>query len=452
MIFRTKAATWLVLASVLTAPVVMGGCAHAPSPDLATAPVAAPEALGFDGNGLKALDAAMGKAVANGEIAGLSTLLVRHGKVVQFNTYGQASVATNVAMGKDTIHRIFSMTKPVTGVALMILYEEGKWNLDDPVSKYLPELANLSVMTGVDGDGKMILVPAKRPPTMRELMSHTAGFGYGLSPNNAIDDMFRAKQVLGAPTLSELVTRTASIPLKFQPGENWSYSVSVDLQGRIVEILSDQTLGDFFATRIFKPLNMNDTAFSVPPEKLNRFSDLFAINPQTGKLIQVTPAVAPQLPTFTNPKALQSGGGGLVSTSNDYGRFAQMILNGGQLDGKRLLKPETIALMGQSAIAPGVNADNGLLQSLGTSAFSFSRGMGFGLNFMVVTDPQLAGVAVGKGTLSWGGAAGTWFWIDPANDLYFVGMIQRMGGTRGMTDLSGLSRTLTYQALTNPKR
>ena len=144
MIFRTKAATWLVLASVLTAPVVMGGCAHAPSPDLATVPVAAPEALGFDANGLKALDAAMGQAVANGEIAGLSTLLVRHGKVVQFNTYGQASVATNVPMGKDTIHRIFSMTKPVTGVALMILYEEGKWNLDDPVSKYLPELANPS--------------------------------------------------------------------------------------------------------------------------------------------------------------------------------------------------------------------------------------------------------------------------------------------------------------------
>jgi CubicO group peptidase (beta-lactamase class C family) len=452
----TTAAPWLFLATALSSITLVAGCAHTPTqsvtPDLAIQAVVSPESVGFDAAGLRAMDAAMAKVVADGEVAGLSTLLVRHGKVVAFNTYGKASLANNVPMAKDTIHRIYSMTKPITGVAMMMLYEEGKWNLDDPVSKFLPELANLTVTTGVDATGKMITVPAKRTPTMREVMSHTAGFGYGLAPNNPVDDMFRSKLVLGSPNLSEMVTRTASIPLKYQPGEDWSYSISVDLQGRIVEVLSGQTLGAFFESRIFKPLKMTDTAFTVTPEKASRFSDVFAYNLQARRLIQLTPAIAPQMSTFMNPATMQSGGGGLVSTSGDYGRFAQMILNQGQLDGVRLLKPETVALMGQNAIPSGINADNGLIKSFGTSPFSFNRGTGFGLDFLVVTDPQAAGVKVGKGTLSWGGAAGTWFWVDPANDLYFVGMIQRMGGSQGVTDLSLISRTLTYDALTNRQR
>jgi len=441
-----------IITAGLAASVATASLAKSPSPSYDLVQPVAPQSVGMDAEGLKALDVAMAKAVADGDVAGLSTLLVRHGKVVQFNTYGQASIDKSKPMAKDTILRIYSMTKPITGVAMMMLYEEGKWKLDDPVSKYLPELANLTVMSGTDAQGNVLIVPAKRVPTMRELMSHTSGFGYGLDPRGPVDKLFRQAGVLQSNDLADLVTRTSKIPLKFQPGENWSYSIGVDLQGRIVEVLSGQKFSDFLQQRIFTPLNMKDTAFYVEASKVDRLSDVYAFNPVAGKLITLSPKMGPQVQDFTKPRGLESGGGGLTSTASDYGRFSQMVLNGGTLDGVRLLKPQTIALMGVDAIAPGIHPDGSLIAGMGTSAFSFKNGVGFGLDFMVVSDPKTAALPVGKGTLSWGGAAGTWFWIDPTNDLYFVGMIQRMGPKPGGADLPGQSQALTYKALTHPEK
>jgi CubicO group peptidase (beta-lactamase class C family) len=430
------------------------GCASTSS-GLGNLDTAAPvdaASVGFDATKLQALDTAMAKAVADGAVVGMSTLLVRHGKVVQAKTYGMASVSKARPMAKDTIFRIFSMTKPITGVALMMLFEEGKWSLDDPISKFLPEYANLRVFTGKDAAGEMITVPAKRPPNMRELMSHTAGFGYGLAPANPVDDMFRAKQISLATNLEDLATKVATIPLMYQPGESWSYSISVDLQARIVEVISGQKFGNFLQSRIFAPLGMRDTAFYVAPEKLARFGDVYAQNPTNGTLFELNEAQTPRYPSYSDPTRQESGGGGLVSTINDYGRFCQMILNKGQAGRVRLLKPESIALMGVDAIPARVIADNTLIGAMGTSPFRFGNGVGFGLDFMVVKDPKLANLPVGTGTLSWGGAAGTWFWIDPENDLYFVGMIQRFPGTDPRRDLRVLSQQLIYGALNQPTR
>jgi CubicO group peptidase (beta-lactamase class C family) len=420
--------------------------ALAREPAASAVKLVSPESVGFDSARLKKLDAAMAQAVTDARVAGMTTMLARHGKVVEFNTYGKASLATGAPMSQDAIFRIYSMTKPLTGVAMMILFEEGKWKLDDPVTKFIPEFKDLKVMTGTDDKGQPILVPAKRPPTMREIMSHTAGFGYGLSTVHPVDRMFRERRVLASSSLQEMVTKVADIPLMFQPGTSWSYSVSVDLQGYIVEKITGQKLGDFLQARVFGPLKMTDTAFYAPPEKASRLAAVYVGDPKTQKIVEPRELFGNVMPTYTSPPPLQSGGGGLVSTTSDYARFAQMILNGGELDGVRILAPATVELMGTNVIPQSV-----LVTSNGTSGARFNEAVGFGLDFMVVNDPRKAGTLEGKGTMSWGGAAGTWFWIDPTNDLYFVGMIQRLGGTGG-EDLGTEARTLTYQALVDPKK
>ena len=407
---------------------------------------ASPEALGFSSARLERLDAAMAKAVADGRVAGVTTLLARHGKVVAFNTYGHADLAEGRPLEKDAIFRIYSMTKPVTGVAMMILFEEGRWRLDDPVSRYLPELKDLKVLTGVDAQGVPILVPVAREPTMRELMSHTAGYGYGLSDQHPVDRMFQQARVLGSSSLQEVVEKTAAIPLKFQPGTDWSYSVAVDLQGRIVEKLSGQTLGAFMAERIFKPLKMVDTGFQVPETSAGRLAKVYVGEPQTGRLVEALELAGAPAQDFTKPPAIESGGGGLVSTAGDYARFAQMIANGGVLDGVRILAPATVELMATDMIPK-----DAVVSSNGSVGLRFNDAVGFGLDFMVVKDPRRAGSLEGAGTLSWGGAAGTWFWVDPSNDVVFVGMIQRFGGTGG-PDLGTATRTLVYQALVEPSK
>lgn len=400
----------------------------------------------FNQEGLRQLDEAMGAAVTAGEVPGLTYILVRHGEVVAFNSFGQASPSRGLAQQNDSIVRIFSMTKPITGVAMMTLYEEGRWQLDDPITKFLPEFDHLQVMTGVDSVGNPITEPARRPPTMRELMSHTAGFGYGLVGQNPVDAMFRARGVNGSDNLEQVASKVADIPLLFQPGEGWSYSIAVDLQARIVEVITGESFASYLQRRIFTPLRMTDTGFYVPAEKVGRFADLYGRVPASGRIVPVPPSFAPNL-DYTNPSRLQSGGAGLVSTASDYGRFCQMILNGGQLDGARILRPETIALMGSNVIPDTVRPDSGLVAAMGTTAFGFRPGVGFGLDFMVISDPQQAALPVGRGTLSWGGAAGTWFWIDSENDMYFIGLIQRLGGATGQTDLPGVSQRLVYSAL-----
>lgn len=449
MFVRTRFTVALAAVSLVFGPVSAGNALAAKKPAaMALAPAASPESLGFDSERLGKLDAYMADVVAQGRVAGMTTLVARHGKVVSFKTYGKKSLETGQPMTEDTIFRIYSMTKPITGVAMMILFEEGKWRLDDPVTRYIPEFKNLKVMTGVDeeGNGTPVLVDMKRPPTMREIMSHTAGFGYGLQDKHPIDKMFREKEVLGSPGLKAMIERTATIPLVYQPGESWRYSSSVDIQGYLVEKLSGQTLGQFFEQRIFKPLKMNDTAFYLPAGKADRLSAVYALNRETRKIEEAKAIFDRPLPTYLSPPAMESGGGGLVGTTMDYARFAQMLANKGQLDGARILSPASVELMGANMIPKNV-----LVNSNGTSASRFNEAVGFGLDFMVVNDPRAAGSLEGKGAMSWGGAAGTWFWVDPTNDLIFVGMIQRLGGSGG-DDLGTMARTLTYQALLHPEK
>jgi len=405
-----------------------------------------PAAEGFDADRLKLLDDYMASVVAEGRVAGMTTLLARHGKIVEFKTYGKASLATGAPMTKDAIFRVYSMSKPLTGVGMMILFEEGKWRLDDPITRYVPEFKNLKVMTGVDKDGNITTEEMKRPPTMRELMSHTAGFGYGLGDTHPVDKLYRKKGVLASHGLQEMIDRTATIPLMYQPGTDWSYSSAVDIQGYIIEKLSGQTLGQFLDERVFKPLKMKDTGFQTRPGAGGRLAANYVFDKQAGKIVEANELFGNKMPDYTKPPQMESGGGGLVSTTIDYARFCQMMLNKGELDGVRILAPSSIELMDTNVVPHSV-----LINTNGTSGARFNEAVGFGLDFMVVKDPRAAGLNEGKDTMSWGGAAGTWFWIDPTNDVLFVGMIQRMGGTGG-DDLGGQARTLTYQALTHPER
>jgi CubicO group peptidase (beta-lactamase class C family) len=402
-----------------------------------------PEALGFSSERLGRLHTAMQREVDEKQLAGVVTILARHGKVVEERTYGKKDIASGAPMTKDTIFRIFSMTKPVTGVAMMILYEEGKWHPSDPISQYIPEFAHLKVFKGVDSSGKMILEDPVHPPTMKELMTHTAGFTYGLFGNTPVDKMYMEQQVLGSQSLQEMIDKLAKTPLLYQPGTRWVYSVSMDIQGYIVEKLSGQSLPDFMQQHIFGPLGMKDTGFFVPQEKRNRFATLYAEN-QKGELVASAATSGPATDYATQP-SMPSGGGGMVSTAQDYLRFAQMLLNGGELDGVRILAPATVQLMTSNHLAP----------SLMTGEFSVGQvimrpGLGWGYDCAVFSDPPQADEVVGRGTFFWVGAADTWFWVDPTNDLIFVGMTQRMLGP-GWPNVEALSQPAVYQALVKPR-
>ncbi|MBI1686684.1 serine hydrolase domain-containing protein [Caulobacter hibisci] len=430
------------LATALALSLAIGGgpVLAAPKPVL---PAAAPESVGVSSERLAKLDAFMKDLVATGHLPGATTMLVRHGKVVSFETYGAKGFG-GPPMAKDAIFRIYSQTKPVTGVAMMILFEEGRWRLDDPVTKYIPEFANLRVYKGVNPDGSFITDPSDRPPSMREIMNHTAGFAYGLNPDNPIDKAYVSTGVLSSKTGQEFVEKVAKLPLVGPPGKQWKYSVGVDIQGFIVEKLSGQSLPDFMQSRIFGPLKMKDTGFWLPAEKADRLADLYMWN---GKEKKIIPAQGFMVLDITKPPVVASGGGGLVSTNADYARFAQMLLNGGELDGARILSPATVKLMASDHL------DDVVLDDV-EAPFSKATGKGFGLDFMVITDPARAGTLAGKGTYSWGGAAGTWFWIDPTNDLFFLGMIHVLGkdGDPALRNIDERTASLVYQALTNPEK
>jgi len=277
---------------------------------------------------------------------------------------------------------------------------------------------------------------------MRELMSHSAGFAYGLVPDNPLDKAY-ADKVLGARSRDDFVKAIAEIPLVDQPGKRWKYSIAVDIQGLIVEKLTGQSLGDFMKARIFDPLKMKDTGFWLPAEKADRLASLYVWNPKVNKL---APADGFMVLDITKPPVMASGGGGLVSTNADYARFAQMLLNGGELEGARILKPETVKLMRTNALSDTI-------MNSSDPPFNTARGRGFGLDFAVVLDSAKAGPQ-GEGTYSWGGAAGTWFWIDPKNDLFFLGMIHILnkGGDPAIKDIDDDSAKLVYDALIDPKK
>ncbi len=418
----------------------------APAPAMVLAP-AAPEAEGFDSARLTLLTAAMHNAVDTGKVAGIQTMLVRHGRMVNFDSYGKASIAAGTPVAPDSIFRMYSQTKPTIGVAMMILFEQGKWRLEDPVTKYVPQFANLKVFTGLDKNGKPLVEDMVHRPTMRELVTHTAGFGYGLASDNYVDQQFQSQKVMSSDGLQAMIDKIATIPLRYQPGTRWSYSSAVDIQGYIIEKLSGMKLSDFLRKNLWGPLGMKDTGFSVPAEKASRLSSVYF--QQNDKLIELNPSMGPMIQDFTKAPPLESGGGGSVGTAADYARFCQMILNGGELNGTRILSPASIALIESDQVESTVQPDpnNAARISIGGDALSF------GIDFALVKDPAKLGMLEGKGSIWWGGAAGTWFWIDPKNDLFFLGMIQRFGGSMtGNDSLSVLSQTLVYQALTDPAR
>jgi CubicO group peptidase (beta-lactamase class C family) len=390
------------------------------------------------------LHAAMQRETDEKRLPGIVTLLMRHGKVAEERTYGVKDIASGAPMSPDTIFRIYSMTKPVTGVAMMMLYEEGKWLPSDPVSKFIPEFAGLKVFQGVDSNGAIQTEPPAHPPTMAELLTHTAGFTYGIFGSTPVDKLYMEKGWAAASDLHDMMRRLAGIPLLYQPGSKWVYSVSMDIQGYIIERLSGKSLPDFLYERIFKPLRMNDTGFFVPQEKRARFASVYSPGPD-GKLVITGAASGPRADYLAQPGA-PMGGGGLVSTARDYSRFAQMLLNRGSLEGVRLLSPASVDLMTSNHLPP----------HLMTGEFSIARavmrpGHGWGYDLAVFDDPAKADDIVGKGTFYWEGAADTWFWADPTNDLIFVGMTQRMFGA-GWPNVSGLSRPPVYAALVDPKR
>ena len=381
----------------------------------------------FTAEGLKALDARLKEAVDKGEVAGLQYALVKDGKLVAYNTFG-AQAYDGPPVTDDTIFRIRSMTKPIVGVAMMQLWEQGKWKPEDSVTKFLPELGALKVATKTDTieDG---LVPANRPPNMNEVMTHTAGFGYGLSAGNAVDKAFQANNPHAQPNLSAAMNRLKDIPLLFQPGERWSYSYTVDVQAAALEKITGTTLGNYLKTNIFTPLGMNDTAFFLSEaDYKNRLAVVYQRNATSG-----VKEVFPDGYSFTVPNHHESGGGGLTSTTHDYVRFVQMLLNDGSLDGKQILKPETVKVM--------------MSNHIGDLKGVFG-GAGFGWGGAVKLAAPTEQSPAPAGMYDWFGIDGTWFWVDPVNDIGFVGMIQRRGNPGpGAINLRSESQQLVYKAL-----
>jgi CubicO group peptidase (beta-lactamase class C family) len=394
-------------------------------------PAAKPEQVGMSSERLARLGPALKAQIANDRFPGAVMLVARKGKVVYFETVGQRDPATGAPMTKDAIFRLYSMTKPFTSVAAMILVEEGKLLLADPVSKYFPELANpqVALMETTDGKTTYRLVPAERPITIQDLLRHTSGFVYS---NNTLNEQVKA--AYGATgvgwqdvTPAEQIQRLAQVPLAHHPGTMWEYSLSTDVLGRVVEKVSGMTLSAFLTERVFAPLKMADTAFLVPKEKVGRLAQPFAIDKATGKPITLLDVTVAQ--------KNDAGGAGTAGTTGDYARFVQMLANGGQLDGARLLGRATVSYMTSDhlgTIKPAI----ALLQP----------GYGFGLGFAVRKETGVNSAPGSAGEYNWGGAAGTGFWIDPKEALICVIMTQTVPGPAQRYDRA-LVRQLVYQAI-----
>ena len=443
----------LVLAVVaISAVTEIGGQTPEPPVDLAPGQ---PDALGFSAERLQRLDRTL-QQVAEKEFAGMVTILARHSKVVHSKTFGKQDLEKGVPIRTDTIFRIASMTKPITGVAMMILFEEGKWRPEDPIARHVPEFSDLKVL-GSSGN----LEAPVHAPTMGELMSHTAGFTYGgLGGATPVDKLYVDARLTQSSSLHEFVTKLGKLPLGYQPGTRWIYSYSVDIQGYIVEKLSGKSLPDFMKERIFDPLGMKDSGFHVPESKLGRLATVYSLDAGKGAIVP-----AP-MDTPTSSPALPMGGGGLFSTPADYARFAQMLVNEGHLGTVRILSPSTVQLMtsnhlDERLMAAGeytpttatgmVRRDPNAAEGFGIAFYKVRPGIGFGYDVGVIFDPARASRTVGKGTYHWDGAFGTWFWVDPANDLFFVGMIQRRD-LRAITNVQELARQMVYQALVHPEK
>ena len=408
-------------------------------------PTASPESVGMSSERLERIGTVMKSHLADEKMAGAMGMIARNGKVVYTETWGEADRENGVPMRPDTIFRIYSMTKPITSTAVMILYEEGKLFLNDPVGNYIPELGELQVAVATaDGGPAGETRPAARPMTVRDLLRHTSGLTYGVFGNTEVDQKYRQAGLLFADRdLAHFVEKLSEIPLQYEPGTRWHYGVSTDVLGRLVEVVSGQSFDEFLQDRIFSPLGMVDTSFWVPPSKRGRFAQLYSptgtadgpeawLQPNTSTEIDVAPPTASLNYLGDKPPGMLSGGGGLVSTASDYMRFCLMMLQGGEFEGVRILSPKTVELMTADHM---VGIDGGLFGRPGT---------GFGLGYAVSHGPGAMGEYTSVGEYNWGGAAGTRFWIDPEENLVGIYMVQILPHR---TTLGSEFRNLTYQAL-----
>ena len=374
-----------------------------------------PEAVGVSTERLERIRPVMQGYVDAGNLPGFLTVVARHGKIVHFETIGMRDVENNKPVEPDTIFRIYSMSKPITSVAVMMLYEEGRFQLGTPVSKFIPEFKNMKVYN----EDQTEILDAKKEITIKHLLMHTAGLTYGWG-NKPVDALYKEAKIREpGSTLVDMVEKLGKIPLVHEPGERWTYSVSTDVLGYLVEVVSGMPFEEFLQTRLFKPLGMVDTAFSVPLEKVDRFAALYRHNRREGLMKRVggdAPLAKDKLSFFP------SGGGGLVSTAADYMRFSQMLLNGGELDGVRILGKKTVELMRYP------HHDDW-----------------FGLGFAVVTNKEPPNILESVGNFSWGGAAATTFWIDPQEELIGLLMTQLLNNR---FPFQQQFKVLTYQALT----
>jgi CubicO group peptidase (beta-lactamase class C family) len=387
------------------------------------------EKLGFSPKRLTRIGAAMQRYVEEGKLAGMVTLVARRGAVVHFEKFGLQDIRAGVPMELDTIFRIYSMTKPITCVALMMLYEQGLFHLNDPVTRFLPEFEKVEVLT--DGG---TLEDVHRMITIHDLLTHMAGLSYGdyQDTRAPIDKLYEQANLFDSQiSLQEMVRRIAELPLAHQPGQGWRYSVATDVVGRLVEVISGVSLAEFMDREIFGPLRMEDTAYSIAPEKASRFATLYG-KTETGNLEELDAAIGGR---YSEVK-LYLGGSGLVSTASDYLRFAQLLLNGGELDGIRLLGRKTVELMTINHVPAGL-----LPLVMGEPWPGFGYGLGFG----VLMDLAQSGIMGSVGNFRWSGWANTHFWVDPHEQLIGILMLQYIpGGTYPVTDDF---KTLVYQAL-----
>jgi CubicO group peptidase (beta-lactamase class C family) len=380
--------------------------------------------LGLSSARLARIDAAFGGEAAKGRIPGAVALVALRGKIASFTACGVRDPASRAPMTKDAIFRIYSMTKPIVSVAAMMLVEEGKLLISDPLAKFVPEFADSKV--AVERGGKLDLVPAERPVTVQDLLRHTSGITYVHTAAGPLQNLYEeAKVARRDQTNADLAARLGALPLAFQPGSRWRYGHSTDLLGRVVEVVTGQRLGEALASMVLKPLGMNDTAFFQPRDKQDRLAEPFAKDPESGAAVNLI--------ATREPPQLESGGGGLTSTAGDYARFLAMVANGGTLDGTRLLGRKTIELMRSDHLGKA-EGDPPLLPV----------GYGFGLGFAVRRQAGLANFPGSVGEYYWSGVAGTAFWIDPQEELFVVLMTQGPG-QREATRL--LFRNLVYAAI-----
>ena len=385
-----------------------------------------PEDVGFSAKRLEKTRQAYRDDVEKKSIPGAVLLIARNGKIVTYDAIGYQERAAQTPMKKDSIFRVASMSKPITTVAAMILVEENKLDLGAPVAQYLPEFKDVKV--GADH------VAPKRPMTVQDLMRHTSGLTYGLFGNSAIDQMYRQANIFNSKSLAEMVKTVAGMPLLHQPGEVWEYSVSTDVLGRVVEVAGGMDLDTFIQERVTGPLKMNDTGFWVKPAAISRLAKADA----KSNLPFAEPSEKP---------ALFSGGGGMFSTASDYARFSQMLLNGGELEGVRILGPKTIALMTSDQLPATTERHTPVAMALGPFGPTPEMGTSFGLGFAVRVDAGRNPEPGSIGDFSWGGITGTLFWVDPKEKLVTVLMVQSPQGVNGF--IWRQTRTMVYQALVN---